>query len=312
MSNAVFLGIDTSCYTTSCAAVDIFGNILADERIQLYVKTGSRGLRQSEAVFQHVRNFPSAFDRLINQLKDCSTKACCVSKAPSDGEDSYMPVFEAGKAFAESIASALNIPCFYTTHQRGHMQAALLNDNNIEKSYVAIHISGGTSDFLLVNENKIELFAKSLDLHFGQLVDRTAVALGLPFPGGKHLEKLALGKTALGRYPVTVKQGGPCLSGAEKQIFDDIKAESISKEQIAIEVYDCLARSLIKTLENSSVDSNTPVLIFGGVASSNILRAMLNQKSGFKFRFAKNHLSSDNAVGVAIIGLNNFIKEANI
>ncbi len=308
MPEHAFLGIDTSCYTTSCAAVDIDGSILADERIQLTVKTGSRGLRQSEAVFQHVRNFPIVFNKLINSLNDCSIKACCVSKTPADGENSYMPVFESGKAFAESIALALNIPCYYTTHQRGHMQAALLN-NNIVEPYAAVHISGGTSDFLHVSNNKIELFAKSLDLHFGQLVDRTAVALGLPFPGGKHLEKLALGKEPSGRYSVTVKREGPCLSGAEKQIFDDIKSKTIPDEQIAIELYDCLARSLILTLKNSGIDNSTPVLIFGGVASSDILRTMLKQKSNFKLYFGQNRMSSDNAAGVAIIGLHNFLKK---
>ena len=59
--NKAFLGIDTSCYTTSVAAVDVTGNIIASQRIALEVKKGSRGLRQSEGVFAHVRNFPIAF-----------------------------------------------------------------------------------------------------------------------------------------------------------------------------------------------------------------------------------------------------------
>ncbi|MDO5022523.1 MAG: peptidase M22 [Eubacteriales bacterium] len=310
MPKTAFIGIDTSCYTTSCAAVDIDGNILADERVLLSVKNGARGLRQSEAVFQHVRNFPVVFDKVVNRLKSYSIKACCVSKTPTDGENSYMPVFEAGKAFAQSLASALNIPCFYTTHQRGHMQAAILLDR-LQPPFVAVHISGGTSDFMFIEHDKIETFAFSRDLHFGQLVDRAAVKIGLPFPGGSHLEKLAMGQKPYGRYSVTVKDAGPCLSGAEKQIFDDIEFKAIPKEQIAIELYDCLAGSMLKTLEKFNIDIKTPVLVFGGVASSNILRAMLTQKSDFNFRFSQNRMSSDNAVGVAIIGLYKYLKEGN-
>ena len=300
--NKAFLGIDTSCYTTSVAAVDVTGNIIASQRIALEVKKGSRGLRQSEGVFAHVRNFPIAFSRTMERLGDCTLSAVCVSSSPVDGEESYMPVFIAGKSFAESIAKTLDIPCYYTTHQMGHLRAALVGNEHIKEPFVALHLSGGTSDFMLYEDGKFKLLAKSLDLHFGQLVDRVGVAMGLSFPSGAQLEKLAQGIKAEGKYPATVREGGPCLSGAEKQAMDDIASGDASQSQIAAEIYDCLYRSIIKTL-NAFNKSGLPVLAFGGVASSGILRELLNKSEEYSFDFADAALSGDNAVGVALLAM---------
>ena len=304
--SSAFLGIDTSCYTTSVAAVDTLGNIITSERIGLEVKKGSRGLRQSEGVFAHVRNFPIIFARAMEKLEGYKLSAVCVSSSPVDGKESYMPVFIAGKSFAESIAQSLDIPCYYTTHQMGHLRAALFGNEHIKEPFVALHLSGGTSDFMLYEKGKFNLFAKSLDLHFGQLVDRVGVAMGLPFPSGVQLEKLALGIKAEGKYPATVREDGPCLSGAEKQAMDDIARGDIAHSQIAAEIYDCLYRSIIKTL-NGFNSGELPVLVFGGVASSGILRNLLNKSGEYSFNFADAALSGDNAVGVALIAMEKYL-----
>ena len=96
------LGLDTSCYTTS-AALCQSGMAPQQARQLLPVPAGERGLRQSEAVFAHVRQMPMVMDDLKEQLKgiDHEIVAVCASSSPRDEEDSYMPVFTVGLGHAE-------------------------------------------------------------------------------------------------------------------------------------------------------------------------------------------------------------------
>ena len=88
------LGIDTSCYTTSCAAADEQFNLLSADRMLLPVKQGTCGLRQSEAVFIHLKQLPQVMEETLSHV-NADIAAVCVSTKPTDGNDSYMPVFQA-------------------------------------------------------------------------------------------------------------------------------------------------------------------------------------------------------------------------
>ncbi len=307
---SVFLGIDTSNYTTSCAAVDRAGNVLAFEKKPLTVMQGQRGLRQSDAVFAHVKQFPEVFFSVLCSVEKELVKAVCVSEKPRDGEASYMPAFLPGKSFAQVIASSLNVPVFYTTHQRGHIAAGLISNETLQPPFVAIHLSGGTTDFLLIDsQGNIIPFASSQDIHAGQVVDRIGVRMGLPFPSGKYLETLAAGHVPTGRYAAIVKDDGLWLSGIETQAIRDLE-NGIESGQVAAEVYDVLSRLVCKTLEKfqqkgekSLIDK---VLLFGGVASSMYLRERIQARScrdkqRYSFYFSLPEYASDNAAGVALI-----------
>ena len=110
------LGIDTSNYTTSLALVD-HRKIISDKRKLLTVKEGERGLRQQEALFQHVSDLPVLFSELMEDIGDRKIEAVACSVRPRPVDGSYMPVFMAGKSFAEVIASALKIPVYEFSHQ---------------------------------------------------------------------------------------------------------------------------------------------------------------------------------------------------
>ncbi len=175
----LFLGVDTSCYTTSVCCVSEEG-IVFERRTMLSVPLGDRGLRQSDGVFQHVRNLPPLIDALLSGIDRTAVCAVAVSAKPTADEDSYMPVFLAGKLAAVSVADALGVPLLETTHQAGHIRAAMLdNEYAIPKDepFLAMHLSGGTTDLLsvrLVNGTvgAIERIGGCSDLHAGQFVDR--------------------------------------------------------------------------------------------------------------------------------------------
>ena len=306
--NTAVLGIDTSCYTTS-AAMAAGGRIIAFERKLLPVPAGERGLRQSEAVFAHIKQLPEVLEKTIGEA-GVRPGCVCVSASPRDGADSYMPVFAAGEAFARAVAAASGIPLFRTTHQRGHIRAAMIGTAIGKEDFLAVHLSGGTTDVMLRRrDGGITLIGTSLDLHAGQLVDRIGVRLGLPFPSGRDLEETALRAPAPPRALLKVSMdGGNChLSGCESQLLRLLDG-GLAPEDAAAEVYSVLCRTVLRML--SFAKEKTGVgrcLVAGGVASSLLLREMMRERNGkrglgLELFFGEPRYSSDNAAGVALLG----------
>ena len=306
----VVVGLDTSCYTTSAAAVTVDGQVVASCRQLLPVKLGERGLRQSEGVFIHVRQLPGRLEELREFIRGDEIVAVCASSRPRDEEESYMPVFQVGDAQARGMAAMLGVPCFASTHQRGHVAAAMVDSGIAPGDLLAVHLSGGTTELLSLRGEALTLLGGTLDLHAGQVVDRVGVALGLPFPAGPHLEELALRGHAEARLPVSMEGGGlRChLSGAESQAQRWIASGALSAEDTAMEIYDLLARTVARMiLAGAAKTGIRQVLIAGGVASSALFRRLVTERirksdRGLRVCFGKPEYSGDNAVGAALIG----------
>ena len=302
------LGIDTSCYTTSVALAGD-GRVVASWRKLLTVKEGERGLRQSEGLFQHVNALPGMVEGLMKEVGSVEIAAVCASSRPRDVDDSYMPVFLAGVSLGKSVASILGVPFFETCHQKGHVRAAMV-DSGIEKGeFIAMHLSGGTTETLFVDENlNISLLGGSDDLHAGQFVDRVGVKMGLSFPAGPHLEEMAVKGTSRSLFKLSHKDGHCSFSGAEAEAMRLIEKGGMSNEDIAAEVYNYLARAITWLLMDAFEKTNAKqALLAGGVASSRLLRKLVRErcrKKGVnqKICWAKPELSGDNACGVALIG----------
>jgi len=301
------LGFDTSCYTTS-AALAGGGRVVASERKLLNVENGQRGLRQSDGVFQHTQALPGIMERLMAQVEDVKIDAVCASARPRDAEDSYMPVFTVGEGAARTVAAALNVPFFATSHQQGHVRAAMVDAGLKEGPFVAMHLSGGTTETLFVDEKRhIELVGGSSDLHAGQFVDRVGVKLGLSFPAGPHMEALAVKGTAQGAFALSHRDGKCSFSGAEAEALRMIE-RGARPEDVAAEVYSFLARSIAWLLSDAVKRTGAKqALLAGGVASSLLLRTLLPARlrrlnCNCRVHWARPELSGDNACGVALIG----------
>ena len=274
------------------------------------MKEGERGLRQSEAVFIHVRQLPERLEELAAYTQGHEIVAVCASRQPRDEEESYMPVFQVGDAQARGLAAMLGVPCFASTHQRGHVAAAMVDSGVAEGDLMAVHLSGGTTELLSLRGDDLTLLGGTLDLHAGQFVDRVGVALGLPFPAGPHLEKLAVQGRSEAKLPANMAdQDLHChFSGAETQVQRWIKQGDMPKEDIAREVYDLLARTVSRMILAGSRDTGIrQVLIAGGVASSQLFRQLVTERihkkdKGFRVCFGRPEYSGDNAVGAALIG----------
>ena len=302
----ISIGIDTSCYTTSVAAYSAEG-VLFDARKLLSVEQGQRGLRQSEGLYQHIRQLPELVEQVLRALPKNEVRCVGCSATPTNAPDSYMLVFLAGTGAAKMLAAAYGVPLCTFHHQAGHIRAALIGNEELmrEPSFYALHISGGTTDLLRVINGDgamdIERIGTSSDLHAGQMIDRVGVSLGCPFPAGPSLEILALsakGKNI--RVPSSVKNTVCSLSGAETRLQRYIGTEP--PEEIAYAAYDVLSRTINKLLLHTfKAFGEKRVLLCGGVASSTLLRELLRARSGAELFWGDKKLSSDNAVGIAAL-----------
>lgn len=310
------LGIDTSCYTTSAALVSLDGQILAASRRLLTVQEGERGLQQSQGLFQHVKNLPQMIERVFADAPQADVVAVCASTRPRPAEESYMPVFRAGESQARAAAAMLRVPFYPVSHQEGHVRAAMVDSGLCaEKPFLALHLSGGTTEILLCDNGKIELLGGSLDLHAGQLIDRMGVKMHMPFPAGPSLEKLAMGATATGSIGVAIKGVDCCMAGAENKATKWLENGEMSHEQIAAEVFDFICRTVYRQIEAAGEQTGArQALLAGGVASSTHLRAMLEKRAkkrglACRLHFARPELSGDNAVGVALLGAQTYLAQ---
>ncbi|MGE5404804.1 MAG: peptidase M22 [Candidatus Saccharibacteria bacterium] len=311
---SLFLGIDTSAYTTSVALVDFDNNVITDERIMLKVDLGERGLRQAEAHFSHVRNLPLLFERIEPLLRDQEILAVGVSNSPRRAEDSYMPVFLAGLSIARCAAFLKGVPVYTFSHQEGHVEAAVNSSTCNNENFLAVHFSGGTSEVLRVEKDDaryvIDVLSATTDLNAGQLVDRVGVAMGLPFPAGPGLERLAdmTAETDL-TIPSSIDERGFSFSGAETRALQLLE-DNVPRGIVAALVLRCIANTLEKALRDGVDKAGIKqVVMAGGVMANGIIRERLNrrlERSGIDLFWSDVRLSSDNAVGVALLACRTF------
>lgn len=306
------LGIDTSNYKTSVAITTQDGDIVFNSQSFLKVREGERGLRQSDALFQHVQKLPDTIKKaFLTEGVRGSVCVVAVSSRPRPLEGSYMPVFTAGLGAAKAIGAALGVPVYEFSHQEGHIEAVKYYSPLSKTSrLICFHFSGGTTEAVLCDENRgiYEIVGGSLDLAYGQVLDRVGVAMGYDFPCGQHLDKLALSvpDNEINRKLLTgikVKDGYINLSGIETQCQRMINLNK--KEVLSSSLMDALSRSVAEiTIFLSEKYNVRDFLYAGGVSCSLFMRRYLteNLPEKISIAFGSPELSSDNAVGISLLG----------
>ena len=316
-----FVGFDTSNYTTS-AAVTILGSggrpqVVANIKIPLPVSEGARGLRQSDAVFAHVKNLPDAIAEVRRVVSDRGLTVAAVgySATPRDAEGSYMPCFLSGKVAAEAFSAGADVPIYAFSHQSGHIMAALYSSGALfeegfmTKPFLAFHVSGGTTEAVIATPRDggfdVDLVGYGADLHAGQVIDRAGVMMGLSFPCGKEMEVLASGymkDQPIKGLKVCVKEGICHLSGLENQAVD-LWQKTTDAGCVSAYVLSFIGKTLRRMTEQIQEKQGTPlpVVYGGGVMSNKLIRPMLTAKAPWKCYFAEPAFSADNAAGTSIL-----------
>lgn len=300
------LGIDTSNYTTSVAVFDTEKRGILQSKKLLPVGSGEAGLRQSDAVFAHVKQLSEVFSGLDVPFKEIS--AVGVSVSPRDADGSYMPCFLVGKMLAECIARILSVPLSLFSHQAGHIAAAAFSAGKtdlLKRRFAAFHVSGGTTEVLLVSPDKekilrVEIFGKTLDLNAGQLIDRVGLMLSLNFPAGIALDRLSLQSNQVYNIRPSLRGNDCCLSGAQNKC-----REMLEKGEKPCDVARLAVDTVRRTVEGMyrnliREQGALPVVFAGGVMSNTIIREYFKSTYGDVY-FADPVYSSDNAAGIALL-----------
>lgn len=303
---SAFLGIDTSNYTTSAALFDSEANTIIQSKKLLPVKAGELGLRQSDAVFAHVKQLGDMVQNVFDEYREEIT-AIGVSTRPRDIDGSYMPCFLVGETAANCLGAALKVPVLPFAHQQGHVAAALYSAGRLDlfrEQFIAFHLSGGTTEALLVEPSAERIIrctkiGGSMDLKAGQAVDRIGVMLGLPFPAGKYLEELALKSDRKFKIKPVMKGTECCLSGIENKCRKMLE-NGEKPEDIALFCLKSVEAALCGMTDATlSEYGKLPLVYAGGVMSNCIIRNTIENKYGGIF--AKPEFSSDNAAGIAVL-----------
>ncbi len=311
---ALYIGIDTSNYTTSVAVYNTDERDALHKKRLLPVKPGERGIRQSDAVFHHTNQIADLVDDLTDLVKNewgipdlSDVRAIGASVRPRSVDGSYMPCFTVGRTTARILASVLGVPCYEFSHQDGHVAAALYSAGKLEmlrRSFLAFHVSGGTTESLLVSPSakniiNVDLIGTSTDLKAGQAIDRVGLMLGLFFPCGPELEIMAKNSKKEFKIKPPVKGFDCSLSGVEnkcKKMLD----EGEPHEDIALYCIKYIEAALMSMASSlTDVHPGLHILFSGGVMSNSIIRESFEKC--FDCSFASPEFSSDNAVGISVL-----------
>ena len=293
------IAFDTSNYTTSCGWFD--GENSSHYGKLLTVKLGELGLRQSDALFQHVKRLPEIVETALKNVDVSTIRAVGASTRPRAVEGSYMPCFLAGESQGRVLARTLGVRFHAFSHQQGHLAAILWSSGHMElmeQEFLAWHLSGGTTELLHVDPGlNAEIIGGTEDLSAGQLIDRTGQLLGLDFPAGKALDALSQG-VCVKPFPVKVKDMRFSLSGMQNKAQQLYASGAAREEVAAFSLRNCAEAVKKATAQAKQVYGDLPVVFTGGVASNSLLRQVMEPLGGL---FGPPQYSTDNAMGVAVL-----------
>ena len=324
LESKLILGIDTSNYTTSAALCTLDGEVVLNLKKLLPVAEGERGLRQSDALFAHTKNLPVIMDG-VREFLDCNYPdrkivAVGCSKTPRDAEGSYMPCFLSGVAVAASVSATLGCQSYAFSHQSGHIMAALYSAGRldlIEKSerFAAFHVSGGTTEILLVTPKadgfEVELVGGTVDINAGQAIDRAGVMMGLGFPCGREMESLISGRD------IPCAKVKPCVRGLEcnlsglENLSRSLYEKTGDRAAVSAFCFDFVAETLGRLSENLREEYGAiPIIYAGGVMSNKRIGARLAKLDNTYFSAPE--FSSDNAAGITLLCRKKYIDSLNV
>ncbi len=300
------IGIDTSNYTTSIAFFDGQAGINCSKLLP--VKQGELGLRQSDAVFSHIKSLPELSGRLFSHVQeDHRIRAIGVSTRPRAVDGSYMPCFMVGYSHAKLLSDMLHVPLIEVSHQQGHVAASLWSTGHMElmdEPHLAWHLSGGTTELLLVEPEgrnvRCTKIGGTTDISAGQLIDRTGQLLQLPFPSGRHLDALSLEASKNTVFKVKCQDMKFSLSGVQNKVQQFHSDIGIPSETAAYALR-CIAKAvLLATEQAQKAYPGFRVVFSGGVASNSMLREVCSPLNPI---FSQPQYSTDNAMGVAVLAM---------
>ena len=305
------LGIETSCDETAIAVYDSEQGIIGESvfsQIKMHAEYG--GVVPELASRDHCVKIISVLKEAIKDVDLKSIDQVAYTSGPG-----LLGALLIGESFAQGISSALNIPLIPINHLEGHLMSPVMEFPEITTPYISLLVSGGHSMIVDVKDRgDYQILGQSQDDAVGEAFDKVGKLLGLPYPGGPHIEKLALkGNSKSYDFPRPMIHSDNLdlsFSGLKtsvlytvrdiENITDQIKADIAASFQQA--VIDVLTKKIKKSVELSG---RSNVIIAGGVAANKALRAAIKELESvlnIRVYYPSLKYCGDNAAMIAFVG----------
>lgn len=312
--NPIILGIESSCDETAAAVIK--GRKLLSSRI---ISSATEQAKYGGVVPEIAsRAHTEAVDEVVRQaLRDAGVKATDLDAVAVTYGAGLLGALLVGLSFAKSLAYALNIPLVAVNHIRGHMAAAYLVDEDLKPPYITLLASGGHTAILHTETyTGFEVLGATGDDAAGEAFDKVARVLGLEYPGGVNVERLAKdGKPEINFPPCLVKNSQSMqfsYSGLKTAVINychnlSQKGETVNKENLACSFQHAAIDPLVKkTVECAQKLGVKTVTAGGGVIANGYLRDTLKaacDKAEIKLVLPEKKYCTDNAAMIAAEGL---------
>lgn len=305
----IVLGIETSCDETAVAVLKdgkILSNIVASQ-INIHKKFG--GVVPEIAARHHLSNLPIVFENAIEKanikLEDIDLIA--VTHGPG-----LIGALLVGISFAKGLSLRLNKPIIGVNHIIGHVYANYIAYPELRPPFLVLMVSGGHTEILLVKEDEIKVLGKTVDDAVGEAFDKVARMLGLGYPGGPEIEKLAKsGNENKFTFPKPMLDSNNynfSFSGLKTAVLYTLKklGDNIPKEDIAASFQKTVADILLSKTFKAAKDYKIDKVVFaGGVAANMYLRNKaleLSEKNNIQVLIPPLQFCTDNAGMIAMAG----------
>ena len=318
------LAIESSCDDTSAAVLQddrVLSNIIANQKI--HAEFG--GVVPELASRAHQQNIVPVVEMALRKagISKNELHAIAFTKGPG-----LLGSLLVGTSFAKSLSLALQIPLIGVNHMQAHVMAHFIDDEEQKKPpfpFICLTISGGHTQILRVTDFfQFEILGETIDDAVGEAFDKSAKLLGLPYPGGPHVDKLA--KTGNGERfafakPKTENELDFSFSGLKTSILYFLQKEQKANENFITENLEDICASIQKTIVDilvsklllaSKITGIRHIAIAGGVSANSGIRQALRDaesKYGWTTYIPKFAYTTDNAAMIGIVGYQHYLKD---
>lgn len=319
MDDIKIMAIESSCDETSVAVVkngrEIISNVISSQ-IDMHKKFG--GVVPEVASRMHLEVINNIVREALEEAKlsMADIDAIAVTKGPG-----LVGALLVGISEAKALSYACKKPLVGVNHMKGHICATFITHKELEPPFICLLVSGGHTYLVYVKDyNNMEVIGKTIDDACGEAYDKVARCLGMNYPGGPEVERLAkLGNDKSIDFPRVMLDKNSynfSFSGLKTAVLNYLnskkqKNEEISKEDVCASfqraVFDVLIFKTEKLMKEKKLNT---LVVSGGVSANNTLREEINkmcEKNGFKSYFPDKILCTDNAAMIASSGYYEYI-----
>lgn len=307
------LTIETSCDETSVAILrdgrEVLSNIVSTQ-IEIHKNYG--GVVPEIASREHISNISYVVEEAIKKagINFSDLEYIGVTYGPG-----LIGALLVGVSYAKALAYALNIPIVPTHHIAGHIAANYLTYKELEPEFLSLVVSGGHTHLIYVKDyTEFEILGKTRDDAVGEAFDKVARTLGLKYPGGPEVSKLAkLGKPSYKLPKTKFENYDFSFSGIKTAVINIAhkEGEKLIKEDLAASFENTVCEELVSTTIRVMKDKNiNKIALAGGVSANLKLREILKseaEKNGFKVYLPDLKYCTDNAAMIGAAAYYNFI-----